>query len=160
MGFFYRLFNRANNFGLHNVFIKCSMDGWMDGWRNKRELKAINGMVNNPHGWMSSCIPSFSLLAFWLYHVNKISQFRIVNCPCATNTHHQFLHHENVCHRPRNFRVLCTIELFPKYPQTVGMGPSFGKTGDKIKKSLDGKLHTRKKRKRKKRWPNWFPHLN
>jgi hypothetical protein len=29
---------------LHNVFIKWSMDGWMDE-RNKRELKAINGMV-------------------------------------------------------------------------------------------------------------------
>jgi hypothetical protein len=44
MGFFYSLPNRAHNFGLHNVFIKWSMDGWMDE-RNKRELKAINGMV-------------------------------------------------------------------------------------------------------------------
>ncbi len=93
---------------------------------------------------MSSCIPSVSYWPFWLYHVNKMPQFRIIDCPCATNTHHQFLHHENVYHRRRNFRVLCTKELFQKYPKLWVWGPVLPKLGTKIKFSGWKTAHKKK----------------
>jgi hypothetical protein len=128
MGFFYRLFNRAHNFGLHNVFIKWIMGGWMDE-ETRENWKQLREWLTFMDEWVLAS-QAFLIGLFWLYHINKILQFRIVNHPWATNTH-QFLHHENVYHRLRNFRVLCAIELFRKYPKLWVWGPVLPKLGTK-----------------------------